>query len=553
MTVGFEDFVRSTTDHGPSVQQTKLAADGLPEVLEVPQGVARAESAVLPWLYRRMVSAPEGTPRRLVYVLPVNGPAEETFARIDAWLARLGPAFDVGLHLMAGPSRDAGWQRRPERTAIVVGTQDLLLSKALMRGFGDARQSAPVSFGLLNNDAQWVFDDAHRLGPGLATSVELQRLRDLLGTSVPTRSMWMSPARDLLDLLDGDSDSDDAGVRGLDRDALLALFDTAVEPPAADIDRWVCAEADWTVLVARRSWESGAPSDDEPPARKEELCQLPLAEVRRTLDDRFWIRDPLDGRWRHATAEDLRPGMTLVLEDPEVGALKDPARPVFACVEWVTLDRHLMETEEEARDLLAVLAPSSSLPDEQREAVVLAARYHDLGKSHEVFQEMLRSGGGDPPDCLLAKSKAPYSTGHSARPYFRHELVSALMLMSGDHPWLVAYLVAAHHGYVRVSVRPGPDETPLILGVQTGDRTPPIELSTGERFPAGTLQPAAFSSEGWWTPRALSLLNRDDLGPFRLAYLETLVRVSDWRSSARHDGPVDGLLQQSHIENRTTP
>ncbi len=541
MTVGFEEFVRSVTGHVPSAQLAKLAVDGLPEVLEVPQGVARAEAAVLPWLYRRMASGPGGTPRRLVYVLPVHGPVEETFARIGAWLARLGPACDVGLHMMAGPSRDAGWQRRPERTAIVVGTQDLLLSRALMRGFGDGRHSAPVLFGLLNNDAQWVFDDAHRLGPGLATSVELQRLRALLGTSAPTRSMWMSQDRDLLALLDGDSDGGGAGVRGLDREALLALFDTAVEPPDADVDRWVCAEADWTVLVARRSWESGAPCDDEPPARKEELRQLPLAEVRRTLDDRFWIRDPLDGRWRHPTAEDLRPGLTLLQDVPEAGALENPGRQVFACVQWVSLDQHLMETEQEARDLLAALAPSPGLPDEQRQAVVLAARYHDLGKSHEVFQEMLRSGGGDPPEGLLAKSKAPYNTGRCARPYFRHELASALILMSGDHPWLMTYLVAAHHGTVRVSVHPGPDEAPLVLGIQAGDRTPQIELSTGERFPAGTLQPAAFGSEGCWTPRVLSLLNRDDLGPFRLAYLETLVRVSDWRSSERHDGPV-GLL-----------
>ena len=539
MTVGFEDFVHSVTGHVPSAQQAKSAFDGLPEVLEVSDGVARAEAAVLPWLYRRMISSPEETPRRLVYVLPVHSPAEEASARIGAWLARLGPAFDVGLHVMAGPSRDAGWQRRPERTAIVVGTQEVLLSRALMRGFGEARRNAPVSFGLLNNDAQWVFDDAHRLGPGLATSVELQRLRDLLGTSAPTRSMWMSPTRELLDLLGGGSD--DARGRGLDREALLALFDTAVEPPDADVDRWVCAEADWTVLVARRSWESGAPCDDEPPARKEELRQLPLAEVRRTLDDRFWIRDPLDGRWRHPTAGDLRPGMTLLQEDPEAGALEDPARPAFACIQWVSLDRHLMETEQEACDLLASLAPSPGLPDEQREAVVLAARYHDLGKSHEVFQEMLRSGGGDPPEGLLAKSKAPYSTGRCARPYFRHELVSALIPMSGGHPWLTTYLVAAHHGTVRISVRPGPEEAPLILGVRAGDRTPPIELSTGECFPAGTLQPATFSPEGCWRPRALSLLNREDLGPFRLAYLETLVRVSDWRSSERHDGPVGSV------------
>lgn len=46
---------------------------------------------------------------------------------------------------------------------------------------------------------------------------------------------------------------------------------------------------------------------------------------------------------------------------------------------------------------------------------------------------------------------------------------------------------------------------------------------------------------GSWTEQAQVLRDREDLGPFRLAYLETLVRVADWRSSARHDGPVPPL------------
>jgi CRISPR-associated endonuclease/helicase Cas3 len=34
-----------------------------------------------------------------------------------------------------------------------------------------------------------------------------------------------------------------------------------------------------------------------------------------------------------------------------------------------------------------------------------------------------------------------------------------------------------------------------------------------------------------WAARALELLERDDLGPFRLAYLEALLRIADWRAS----------------------
>lgn len=97
-------------------------------------------AAVLPWLYRRLdrrlVSAPERTPRRLVYVLPLHSLAEQTFVRVGEWLDRLGCAEEVGLHLLAGESaRDGVWRRHPERVAILVGTVDMLLSRALMRGF----------------------------------------------------------------------------------------------------------------------------------------------------------------------------------------------------------------------------------------------------------------------------------------------------------------------------------------------------------------------------------------------------------------------------------
>ncbi|WTW98365.1 hypothetical protein OG216_35755 [Streptomycetaceae bacterium NBC_01309] len=107
----------------------------------------------------------------------------------------------------------------------------------------------------------------------------------------------------------------------------------------------------------------------------------------------------------------------------------------------------------------------------------------------------------------------------------------------------MTYLVAAHHGQVRVSVRPEADEDALtLLGVRDGDRTPPVTMSTGDHFPAQSLDTRAFRPGGSWTPRALALRDRDDLGPFRLAYLESLVRVADWRSSARHDGSTAGLV-----------
>jgi len=42
---------------------------------------------------------------------------------------------------------------------ILVGTQDMLLSRALMRGYGISRYLWPLHFALLHNDCLWVFDE----------------------------------------------------------------------------------------------------------------------------------------------------------------------------------------------------------------------------------------------------------------------------------------------------------------------------------------------------------------------------------------------------------
>ena len=47
----------------------------------------------------------------------------------------------------------------PERDAILIGTQDMLLSRALNRGYAASRFHWPIDFGLLNNDCLWVFDE----------------------------------------------------------------------------------------------------------------------------------------------------------------------------------------------------------------------------------------------------------------------------------------------------------------------------------------------------------------------------------------------------------
>src|SRR3546814_8057659 len=55
-------------------------------------------------------------------------------------------------------------------------------------------------------------------------------------------------------------------------------------------------------------------------------------------------------------------------------------------------------------------------------SVVRAARWHDLGKAHKVFQHTMHGDASAPPPYL---AKSPRKARHS-RDYFRHELASML-------------------------------------------------------------------------------------------------------------------------------
>ena len=85
------------------------------------------------------------------------------------------------LMMMMGGSDRTEWRVHPERATILIGTQDMLLSRALMRGYGMSRFGWPIDFSLLHTDALWIFDEVQLMGSGLATSAQLEAFRRLLG------------------------------------------------------------------------------------------------------------------------------------------------------------------------------------------------------------------------------------------------------------------------------------------------------------------------------------------------------------------------------------
>jgi CRISPR-associated endonuclease/helicase Cas3 len=240
---------------------------------------------------------------------------------------------------------------------------------------------------------------------------------------------------------------------------------------------------------------------------------------------------------------------------------------------WQSLDEHSEQVRDQAAALLAVLAPS--LPPEAARSAVLAAYLHDLGKAHEIWQDAICALADEEEKARIEAGRPWAKSGGSGALLFadgvafRHELASLLLidgplgalLAESPDPDLTKYLVLAHHGKLRVQVRerrdPAAPTLPaartlptlpalpaegqasdnVIRGLRQGATTP-IPALLGQ--PATTLtvdldqfQPDGHSS---WTRTVAGL--RDYYGPFILAYLEALVRISDWRASGGRELPT---------------
>jgi len=800
MTKSFDELFRvaygrkSDLTFTPIEYQRRLATDSWdgeawPDLLNVPTGLGKTAAVTLAWLYKRgwrhggrLEGIDPGTPRRLIWCLPMRVLVEQTEKSIGDWLARLGIRGNAGdkkvsVHVLMGGAEDLkSWAEHVEEDMILIGTQDMLLSRALMRGYGMSRYQWPVHFAMLHNDAMWVFDEVQLMGAGLATSAQLEAFRRSFPLARNSRSLWLSatlnPAwlstvdmkphlNDLRAQTIDDEDRRQAGERlnaikniecaslHLTKEAgskkgqetyLQTLCNTVLNahlpasqtlvilnrvgraqglfrllkqhrPNGNDLliharfraaervdqvqqlrhsgaDRIIVATqaieagvdissqvlitelAPWPSLVqrfgrcnrygehsaaggARILWidiedDAGAlpyrpedlisareklaglynaspatlpPTDEERPLsavlrRKDlldlfntdpdlsgfdvdvsdyirdsdrpgfqvfwrefdepnpqdaplrnELCSVPIGQAKgfhRKHDAWRWDSlgqkkgDRSRGLWV-ALDRDPRPGMILMLRaaagcyDAQLGfdtSAKKPV-PVIPGAKHpeeafgddarsrqsrpVALSAHLSHVATQAEQLCTAVGETR-----HAQPLIRAARWHDVGKAHEIFDATMHSCEAAPPGFL---AKSPCQGSHSRR-HFRHELASMLAWLaqhdSEPDSDLIAYLIAAHHGKVRMSLRAMPDETAadnvklFARGVWDGDVLPALEFD-GERSAETTLRLGLMKmgdgeQGASWSTRVLKLL--DEHGPFRLAWLESLVRLADWRASA---------------------
>ena len=783
--MNFDDWFARATGNPPFPYQRDLAlGTGYPDQLSVPTGLGKTAAVVLSWLWRRQHGPEEvrtSTPRRLVFCLPVRTLVEQTFEEVQRWKSRLG-LDDLGVYRLMGGAVDDFWDERPEAEAILIGTQDQLLSRALNRGYSMSRYRWPVHFAWLHNDALWVFDEVQLMGVGASTGAQLQGLRDKLGTARPTASLWMtatpSPGRlhtvdakwplhshvlsdadrahpvaarrlgarkqlrvvpaaekfeaakwaatiadqvlahhrdgertlvvvnqvaraqavyallrkrkvasallhsrfrprdrqraqdealardfkgvivatqaieagvdlscstlvteaapwssfvqrvgrcnrygehdqasvvwlampkddkvcapyaaaDIASAQERLHDGDDVGPSALTalgtpdampdqpvirRRDLLGLFDTEADLSGLDLDVscYIRDTDELDVAVAWRDFDpQDGPSRSAAAPQRDELCRVPIGQLKDLLKGtRAWRWDSLEGEWLRVEHSRVSPGLTLILPttaggyDAALGFTGDASHvpapvdavgrpvdhdeadgvdPLTHTGAYVSLATHSEDTASTMTAISVRLADAATTPWSD---LVVAARWHDVGKAHPAFQQML-TAAMDPEDPRQAQGPWAKSDGTHAgrnpRRHFRHELASALVFLSQGASSLQAYVVAAHHGKARLTVRARPTERPLegrgmpILGVLQGDVVPTADLGGGHVSEACGLDLRAFALGGTdgesWMTRTQGLLT--DLGPFRLAWCEALVRAADWEASRRRmSGEFDSV------------
>ena len=190
----FESFFCRITGHLPHPYQGTLAE--LPvrdRLIRVPTGCGKTAAVIGAWLWRRHID-PQRTPTRLVYCLPMRVLVEQTRDLARDWARNSETGTRV--YTLMGGEIDEDWEFEPEKPAILVGTQDMLLSRALNRGYAMSRYRWPVHFGMLNNDCLWVCDEVQLMGDGLTTSAQLAAFRERFGTFRNCPTIWMSATID---------------------------------------------------------------------------------------------------------------------------------------------------------------------------------------------------------------------------------------------------------------------------------------------------------------------------------------------------------------------
>lgn len=376
---------------GPHAYQRAIACESeLPHLVSIPTGCGKTAAIVLGWLYRRLKhpepSIRQKTPRRLVYCLPMRTLVEQVRSSATCCLERLqllagdrGPdgryrpdwaANRIPVFTLMGGEERADWQAYPEREAILIGTQDMLLSRALNRGYGLYPAYWPMDFGLINIDALWVLDEIQLMGVGRTTSAQLQLLASKCSkhlTVPPRHTIWMSAT------LGNDAGSVDGGRAQIE-------MPTWMRTPERD-------GQSTSLLLQTLSARDIAPGSGGTRTPLQAVVHAPKCLQNRTCGSDRWIGESDD--LANAVLEGASGRLTLVVVNTV-----DRARAIYERFRRKSttdaLDLVLLHSRFRPRDRAQALARTmSDLPSEGR--IVVSTQVLEAGvdlDAHRLFTEL---------------------------------------------------------------------------------------------------------------------------------------------------------------------
>lgn len=170
----YKEFFKEITGFEPFPYQVEFAALDKEYVgLNVPTGLGKTLTTFVSFAYDR-IHSPKSTPRKLIYVLPLRTLVDQTIDVAKDVIRNSGLSLKV--YTMMGGAIEDDWVERPEEPAVIIGTLDQLLSRALLRPYTASVKSSLINFSAVCSDVRWVIDETQLATEAYPTTVALHEL-----------------------------------------------------------------------------------------------------------------------------------------------------------------------------------------------------------------------------------------------------------------------------------------------------------------------------------------------------------------------------------------
>lgn len=180
-TNSFETRFECLTGNAPFCWQRRLFNDyfakgAIPSALDIPTGLGKTSVMTLWYLARKAGAA---LPRRLAYVVDRRAVVDQATTVADKIRSK---DSELRVSTLRGQHVDnREWLADPAKSAIVVGTVDMIGSRLLFSGYGVSRKMRPYHAGLLGADTLVVLDEAHLVPPFEKLLRTVEGEADMLG------------------------------------------------------------------------------------------------------------------------------------------------------------------------------------------------------------------------------------------------------------------------------------------------------------------------------------------------------------------------------------